>query len=103
MNVKVKLSIEQFKWLLHWVHNFVQQNTAALNEVQLINLKCFTAKGFKKLIDLNSEMQLNPTKIKTFAIEFNQFHTVLNCLDSFYDSLDAYTVSIAETMRAGNS
>ena len=39
MNVKVKLSIEQFKWLLHWVHNFVQQNTAAVNEVQLINLK----------------------------------------------------------------
>lgn len=102
MNVKVKFSIEQFKWLLNWVHNFVQLHTTDLSEVQLINLKCFTAKGFKKLIDLNSELQFTPTKIKTFSIEFNQYHTVLNCLDAHYDNLDAYTVSIAETMRAGN-
>lgn len=99
MNVKIKLSIEQFKWLLNFVHNKTNESISNYTEVQLINLKCFIAKGFKKLIDLNSELQLTPNKIKTFTIEFNQFECVYNLLQLYYDSLDAFTLAIYTDMQ----
>lgn len=99
MNVKIKLSIEQFKWLVNYVNNQVYNFTVDYTEMQLVNLKCFLAQGFKKLIDVSNEIFLNPSKVKTFSIEFNQFEIIIGMLYTNFQLLDAYTLSIFETMR----
>jgi hypothetical protein len=102
MKVKIKLSIEQFKFLLKYIDAAIYQKILFLNELQLLNLRAFLTSGFKKLIDLNTALMFTPAKVKTFTIEINQFHAVLTVLQHQFEFLDSYTLSIFEDLKRQN-
>lgn len=90
MKVKIKLTIEQFAYLVQFVR--VKLNT--LNKLNLVNANLFVNAGLKRCIDLTNEARLRPHKEKTFAIELNQFAEIVNLLQNEFDNLDPYTLSI---------
>lgn len=102
MKVKIKLSIEQFKYLLKYIDACVYKKILFFNEIDLINLRAFLSTGYKRLIDLQSAAIFTPDKVKTFNIEINQFNIVMNVLTKQREFLDAFNLATFETLRAQN-
>lgn len=102
MKVKVKLTIEQFKFLLNYINSAVYEKIIFFNELELMNLRAFLGVGFKKIIDLQSALTFTPTKEKTFNIEVNQFHVILSLLHKQREFLDAYTLAIYNDLTRQN-
>ncbi|MEO5350748.1 MAG: hypothetical protein H7836_14055 [Magnetococcus sp. YQC-3] len=102
MKVKFKLSIEQFKQLLNYIHAAVNDSITHFDELQLLNLRAFLASGFKKLIDLQSALMFAPLKQKTFSFDVNQVHIVLSLLHRKRDLLDPYMLTVYNDLTAQN-
>lgn len=99
MKVKIKLSVEQFKYLVWYIEKMRVEYS---DEMQIINARLFIATGFKKLIDLQSVLRFSPNKIKTFAIEINQFYAILDIMAAYYDKLDSYMLAIYCSLKAAS-
>lgn len=102
MKVKIKLTIEQFKFLLNYINGAVYDRIVFFNEIELLNLRAFLGTGYKKLIDLQSALTLTPNKVKTFNFDINQFYIVLSLLTKERDFLDAYTLATFEDLKRQN-
>jgi len=103
MKQKIKLTIEQFYYLTKYINNKIYSDTFFidnfyLSENDILNLKLFLKTSLKQCIDLQLLIKINPTKLKTFSIEFNQLHCIyeLMGLDKF---LDAFQICIYEDLK----
>jgi hypothetical protein len=102
MKVKIKLSIEEFKQLLNYLHNACNDAIIHFNEIELINLRVFLANGFKKLIDLQTCATFAPMKQKIFNFDVNQIYIVINYLHRKRDLLDSYMLAVYNTLIMQN-
>lgn len=100
MKVKVKLSVDQFKYLVQYIERSVKY--FEIGELTAINIRLFVSAGFKKLIDLQTDLLFNPYKVKTFAIEINQYVAIIDTLANDRDKMDSYTLSIYTTLQSQN-
>jgi len=91
MKVKIKITSEQFYYLVVWLKRNMHNS---LSKLQLINISLFFTFGYKKMIDLNSEIKTKPNRIRTFSIELNQYTSIMECLTNERNNLDPYTLSL---------
>lgn len=97
MKVKIKLTVEQFSFLLQFVQ---KSNYTDLNELQILNIRLFLPFALKKLIDLQAQF-LN-SKQKSFSIELNQYTAVMALLTNERQNLDPFTLAIFLTLQNQN-
>jgi hypothetical protein len=99
MKVKIKLTVEQFSFLLQYVQ---KSNYTELNELQILNIRLFLPFALKKLIDCKPEFGFNTIKVKSFSIELNQYTAIMALLTNERHTLDPYTLSIFITLQNQN-
>lgn len=110
MKIKIKLTIEQYRFLVRLIENTVFDNVTpmspipfAMDKMQLFNARCFLALAYKRVIDLASQFPtITPVKERTFSFDVNQLSVVLYILDQLdhLKKLDAYYISIHQLLIA---
>lgn len=97
MKVKVKLTAEQFMFLVHYIKGSTYEH---LTELQQLNIHLFISYGLKKIVDFT--VFTNRDKPKTFSIEVNQYACVMGYLKRYFNYLDPFTLSLYITLENQN-
>lgn len=102
MKQKIRLTVEQFFYLTKYINNKIYNDTflidCFLSQIEILNLKLFLKTSLKQCIDLQLLIKINPTKLKTFSIEFNQLHCIYELM-GLDDDLDSYQICIYEDIK----
>lgn len=98
MKVKVKITVDQFQYLLSYIQGAVNFDT---DKLRVLNIRLFIKYGFKKMIDLKSE-PYNTAKPKTFSVEINQYISLMSFLTNERNNLEPYTLAIYLTLQNQN-
>ena len=102
MKIKIKLTPDQFVWLVRIIQDSHGQIDYRNKPLQFLNIGAFLQYGQKKVIDLKAMYKMiMPPKPKTFTIDINQFTAicyVFNELDRT-DELDSYCIALYETIK----
>lgn len=103
MNVKIKITVEQFKYLVQFVNKMLDKYCQRLTYIQILNIGSFVRVGTKKLIDYSLMLQMTPYKEKTISIEVNQYIEILKLFKHEEENLDSYYLAIWVTMTSQTS
>lgn len=107
MKIKIKLTVEQFKYLFTLIDDLLHGRLMTLIELtrsQSMNLKMFLIDAVKRIADLHRSFVISK-KVKTFSIEFNQLEAVTHVLQSlrYKDQLCPYSLALHEDLKRQTS
>ena len=103
MKVKIKLTVNQFRTLVNWVlWSNVYITQTGVTELQILNIQIFLKLAAKKLIDVGNIDIYNPTKLRVFSVDVNQYTSIMALLEHERNELDPLTLAIFITLQNQN-